>query len=288
VIFARRHWLFHALVTTAFWGVWGALIELPEKAGFPPTLGYATWALTMVPCALWVLRANGWRFERDTRSWASGLLIGLTGAGGQLLLFEALRMGPAFLVFPIVSLYPVLTIVLSVAWLGERARRREWLGIGLALPAIALLSYLPPSDEGPRAADWLLLATLVFAAWGTQAAVLKRAESYMTPQGIFFYMAFGGLLLVPPAVAMTDFARPIEWGWRGPWLAAAIHLLNSLGALTLVYALRDGKAIVVVPMTALAPVLTIVLSLALYERVPAAPPALGMVLAAAALYWMAD
>jgi drug/metabolite transporter (DMT)-like permease len=281
-------WLLYALATTALWGVWGALIELPEKAGFPPTLGYAVWALTMVPCAAVVLRANGWRFERSARAWSWGLLIGFTGAGGQLLLFEALRTGPAFLVFPIVSLYPVLTIALSVAWLKERAQRRQWLGIGLALPAIALLSYVPPADGAARLSAWLPLAGVVFAAWGLQAAALKRAEAFMSPEAIFVYMSLSGLLLVPLAVAMTDFAQPIEWGWRGPWLAALVHLLNSAGALALVYALRHGKAIVVVPMTALAPVLTIVLSLVLYRRLPMAPQAVGLVLATGALYWMAD
>ena len=45
----NRLWLIYSLVTTAFWGVWGALIELPEKAGFPATLSYAVWALTMIP-----------------------------------------------------------------------------------------------------------------------------------------------------------------------------------------------------------------------------------------------
>jgi len=268
--------------------VWGALIELPEKAGFPPTLGYTVWALTMVPCAIAVLRANGWRRERDGRAWASGLFIGLTGAGGQLLLFEALRTGPAYLVFPIVSLYPVLTIGLSVAWLAERAGRRQWIGIGLALPAIALLSYAPPTESPTGAASWLLLAAVVFVAWGLQAVALKRAGAYMSAEGIFFYMSLAGLLLVPLALVQTDFARPIEWGWRGPWLAGLIHLLNSIGALALVYALRYGKAIVVVPMTALAPVVTIVLSLALYQRMPLLPQVLGIVLATAALYLMAE
>ena len=45
-------WLVYAVVTMLFWGVWGAFIERPEKNGFPATLGYAVWALTMVPRAL--------------------------------------------------------------------------------------------------------------------------------------------------------------------------------------------------------------------------------------------
>lgn len=46
-----RSWLTYAIITTIFWGVWGALIEIPEKAGFPATLRYVVWALTMIPCA---------------------------------------------------------------------------------------------------------------------------------------------------------------------------------------------------------------------------------------------
>ena len=34
-----KSWLIFALVTAVFWGVWGAFIEIPEKAGFPATLG---------------------------------------------------------------------------------------------------------------------------------------------------------------------------------------------------------------------------------------------------------
>ena len=64
----RRPWLVFALAATAFWGVWGALIELPEKAGFPATLGYAVWSATMVPCALVALKMSGAGIERDPRS----------------------------------------------------------------------------------------------------------------------------------------------------------------------------------------------------------------------------
>ena len=43
-------------------------------------------------------------------------------------MFEALRRGPAYLVFPIVSLYPMLTVLLSVLVLRERASKRAWFG----------------------------------------------------------------------------------------------------------------------------------------------------------------
>ncbi len=284
----KRAWLVFAGITTLFWGVWGAFMELPEKAGFPATLGYTVWALTMLPCAFVALRIAGWRCEHDRRSILLGCSIGFLGAGGQLVLFQALRSGPAYLVFPIVSLYPVVTVLLSLWLLKERAGRRAWTGIVLSLPAMVLLSWQPPSASGGPALLWLPLAFGVFAAWGVQAYVMKFAHATMRAESIFFYMALTAIALIPLALIMTDFSKPVEWGLRGPYLTAAVQVLNSIGALCLVYALRFGKAIVVVPMTALAPVLTIGLSLVLYHVVPGAVLVSGMVLACVAIYLMAE
>lgn len=284
----QRTWLLYAIATTVLWGIWGALIEVPEKAGFPATLGYSVWALTMIPCAVFALRIVGWKLEYDRRSVLLGACVGLLGAGGQLVLFEALRRGPAYLVFPIVSLYPMLTVLLSVLLLRERASKRAWIGIAVAAPALVLLSYVPPSADGSRGASWLFLCLLVFAAWGIQAYLMKFANETMRAESIFFYMAVTALLLIPGAIVMTDFVKPVNWGLTGAPAAAAIQILNSIGALCLVYAMRYGKAIIVTPMTAMAPVLTIFLSLALYRTFPGPVLIAGMVLASASIYLMAE
>jgi drug/metabolite transporter (DMT)-like permease len=283
----KKPWLVVAVVTTLFWGVWGAFIETPEKAGFPATLGYAVWALTTIPCALVALSLVRWKLEYNARSIFLGSIVGFLGAGGQLILFEALRLGPAYLVFPLISLYPVLTVLLSVAFLKERASRRAWGGIVIALIAMAALSY-QPGNSAAKGWLWIVLALLVFAAWGVQASFMKFSNQTMQAESIFFYMSATGLVLIPIAIWMTDFSQPINWGWKGPYLAAAIQVLNSIGALTLVYAIRYGKAIIVVPMTSLAPVLTTILSLALYRVVPHPIVIAGMVLASLAIYLLAE
>ena len=142
-------WFVYAVVTMLFWGVWGAFIERPEKNGFPATLGYVVWALTMVPCALVALAVIGWAPETDLRSVLLGSAAGLLGAAGQLVLFDALRRGPAYLVFPVVSLSPVVSVFLSLLLLGETASPRAWAGIGLALVAMPLLSYQPRDPKSP-------------------------------------------------------------------------------------------------------------------------------------------
>lgn len=283
-----RPWLIYAIITTTFWGVWGALIELPEKAGFPATLGYVVWALTMIPPALVALKIINWKIERDKKSIILGCIIGLTGAGGQLVLFQALRTGPAYLVFPFISLSPVITIILSYIFLKERASRKGWIGIVLALVAIIFLSYQPLNDTNSSGFLWILLSLVVFAAWGLQAYVMRFANQTMKAESIFFYMMLTGLLLIPFALLMTDFSQEINWGFKGPYLAAVIQILNAIGALTIVYAFRYGKAIIVSPMTnAVAPVITIVLSLIIYQVLPHPVIMVGMVLALVSIFLMA-
>ena len=280
----NKLWLVYAIVTTLTWGIWGALIEIPEKAGFPATLGYSVWALTMIPCALVVLKLTHFKFDFNSKSVIYGLLIGLTGAGGQLILFEALREGPAYIIFPIVSLYPVVTIGLSLWILKERANKRGWVGIVLALIAIFLLSYMKPENMEVKGLLWLGLSILVFVMWGAQGFFMKIANNSMSAESIFTYMAFSGILLIPIALWMTDFSQPINWSFKGPYLAALIQVLNSVGALTLVYAMRYGKAIVVSPMTSLSPMITIVLSLAIYSVMPNPAMIVGFGLALVAIY----
>lgn len=283
-----RPWLIYAIVTTVFWGIWGALIELPQKSGFPATLGYAVWALTMIPPAIVALKIINWKLEFNKRSILLGCLIGLTGAGGQLVLFQALRTGPAYLVFPFISLSPVITIILSYIFLKERASRRGWIGIALALIAIIFLSYQPPNDANSSGYLWIILSLIVFIAWGVQAYIMRFANQTMKAESIFFYMMLTGLILIPFALLMTDFSLEINWGFKGPYLAALIQLLNSIGALTIVYAFRYGKAIIVSPMTnAIAPVITIILSLIIYQVIPHPIIISGMVLALISILLMA-
>jgi len=265
-----QHWLTYALVTTLFWGVWGAFIEIPEKRGFPATLGYAVWALTMIPCAVVALALVGWKLEANPRSIALGAAAGLLGAGGQLALFETLRRGPAYLVFPIVGLSPAVSVVMAVTLLGESTTPRVWTGIVLALVAVPLLSYQPPGGTPvAKGRLWLWLSLAVCLAWGVQAYVLRFANQTMRSEGIFFYMTVSGLLLVPVALGMTDFSQPINYAIDGPGLAAAIQVLNSIGALTLVFAFRYGKAIIVSPLiNAGAPLLTAILAMILASVIP--------------------
>ena len=182
----------------------------------------------------------------------------------------------------------MITILLSYIFLKERASRRGWIGIVLALLAIPLLSYQSPESGTSQGSLWIILSLLVFLAWGFQAYVMRFANQTMKAESIFFYMMITGLLLIPIALWMTNFSQEINWGFKGPWLTALIQVLNAIGALMIVYAFRYGKAMIVSPMTnAVAPVITIIISLILYQVIPHPIIISGMVLALISIFLLA-
>ncbi|GJM29862.1 MAG: membrane protein [Cyclobacteriaceae bacterium] len=265
----EKVWLYFALSTMLLWGVWGAFTEFPEKSGFPTILSYSVWAISMIPCALIALKLADWKLDYDKRSWMLGSLVGLLGSGGTIILFHTLRIGPAYLIFPIIALSPVVTVILSIWFLKERASMKSWIGIVFALIAVPLLSWQGSEDGDNSKYYWLILTLIVFVMWGLQAFFMKFANARMKSESIFFYMMLTGLLFIPVSVYMTDFSQPINWGVSGPFLSFIIQILNAIGALLLVYAFRYGKAVIVSPLVnAGAPLITVVISLVLYSVIP--------------------
>jgi drug/metabolite transporter (DMT)-like permease len=151
------------------------------------------------------------------------------------------------------------------------------------------MSFQKPDNKVVTGYLWFIFAIIAFLAWGIQAFYMKKANLHMKAESIFFYMMLWGLLLIPAAFFMTDWNQKINYAFNGPYLAALISLLNSIGALMLVYAIRYGKLIIVSPLTnAGAPIITVILSLLIYAVIPNPVIITGIVIALIAVYLMAD
>ncbi|PFG34891.1 DMT family transporter [Sanguibacter antarcticus] len=282
VAVARRgaSWIPYAALLVLFWGVWGAFSSLPtSRYGYPDEMIYVVWAFTMLIPAYVAMR--GQTFDRRGIAMRYGLIIGLAGAGGQLLLFKALTMGPAYVIFPIIALSPAITVVMALVALRERVTRLAGVGVVLALVAIVAFS-ISSGDSDISAGSYLVLAVLICIAWGVQAYFMRKAATVgVNDATTFGWMTISALLLVPVAILMMG-GIPGGFPWQAPGLTAITQVLNAVGALFLVMALSRGKASIVAPVTnALAPVLTIVLSLIIYQTLPSAFQGIGIVLALA-------
>jgi drug/metabolite transporter (DMT)-like permease len=274
----RATWIPYAGLLVLFWGVWGAFSSLPtSRYGYPDPMVYVIWSITMLIPAYFSLR--GQKIDRRPIAAVYGLLIGLTGAGGQLVLFKALTIGPAYIIFPIVALSPAITVLMAFAALRERLTALSWIGVALALVAIVLFS-VSSGDSQETSGTYLWLAILVCIAWGVQAYFMRKAAVVgVNDATTFGWMTVSGLLLIPVALIMMG-GLPLSFPWQAPALTAITQLLNAVGALFLVMAMSRGKATIVAPVTnALAPVLTIVLSLIVFQTLPTGFQVAGIVLA---------
>ena len=288
----NKLWLLFILITVVTWGVWGAFSDLQmDKEGIPETVVYILWALTMIPCAIVALIINKGKFLCNGKSALLGCTVGLLGAGGQLVLFKALAIGPAYIIFPFISMSPVVVITLAALFLKEKANHWQIAGIIVALIAILLLSIQTGGDNSPVSGWlWIVLAVLVLFAWGIQGFFMKFANNSMDAESIFVWMAISGLVLIPvawfmdsdPMTAAEYFAQD---GVMVPSLTCfGIQILNAIGALTLVYAYRYGKAVIVSPMEGLSPMVTVLLSLIILSVIPTPLQIAGICCAAFAMY----
>ena len=191
-----RSWIFYAALLILFWGVWGAFSALPSsKYGYPDEMIYSIWALTMIIPAVFALRGQKW--DRRPAATIYGLLIGLTGAGGQLILFQALTMGPAYLIFPIVSISPAITVVMAMVLLRERISPLAVVGLVMALVAIVLFTVTGGESEA-SSGPWLLLAILICIAWGVQAYFMRKTATIGVNEATTFgWMTISGLVPDP-------------------------------------------------------------------------------------------
>ena len=280
----KNTWLLYALVTMITWGIWGAF---SDQTTLPKTLVYVVWALSMIPCALVALANIKFKLDMRSKPALLSMGVGLLGAGGQLVLFLALDYAPAYLVMPMISVAPIVTVLLSTIFLKERVSRLGILGIALAFVALVCFA-LPDSKDGAVTSwIWIVYASMVFIFWGIQAFVMKLANN-STPdaESVFVYMAISAVILIPVALLMGKGEPSLcSFGWGEPLKVFGVQILNAIGAFTLVYANRYGKAMIVAPLAdACAPVIMCVISLILYAAVPTVPQIIGMVAAISCVF----
>ena len=132
-------WYVYTILTVLTWGLWGVFSKLasnyakPKQALLFQTVGVLAFAIV-------VLFMEKFHFEWSAAGFGWAALGGFFAFVGFLTFFAALDQGKASTVVTLSALYPLVTIVLSVAFLHERLTMRQGIGIVLALVASALLA----------------------------------------------------------------------------------------------------------------------------------------------------
>ena len=134
-----KPWLFYSLMTLLCWGLWGVFSKLASNYSRPrQTLIFQ--AVGVVAFALLVLFMEQFQLQRTAPGFWWSAAAGFVNFVGFLFFFAAVQKGKVSTVISLSSLYPVITIALSMLLLHEKITKREGLGIAFAITACWLLA----------------------------------------------------------------------------------------------------------------------------------------------------
>jgi len=212
---------------------------------------------------------------------AGSLFLGLA----QATFFKAMNLGPVGLVSSISSVYPLVTLLVSVALFTVDVSAVQILGIVLVVGGVVVASGL---TDGKSAAKRLgkgpLLALLPVLGWGLGWVFIAQSMEQMNWPGIFLIETIlTPVVLVILAPVIKGSERLAVKDFRAGWLlpavggAALAQLIGQLGVNLGMHKSPDSTA-VVVAISACYPVLTIFLAVRhLKEKIPLAPLIGGIV-----------
>ena len=131
-------WIVYALVSVALWGGWAffgklslrhsSWVQVSFTYGIVTVLLFG--ALLLAPARRSFAGANGWALAGSA----------LCGALGLATFYLALDRGKASTVVPFISVYPLITTALAVAFLNETLTALQMVGIGCAIGGVVLIS----------------------------------------------------------------------------------------------------------------------------------------------------
>ncbi|GAB1542319.1 EamA family transporter [Scytonema sp. NUACC21] len=134
-MFPTNNWLFFTLSSLALYGLWGFFSKLATNYIEPKTaLVYEVIGAVLVGLVL--LSSQSVRIQADAWGIFYGILVGVSGTLATFCFFIALTKGSSSITLPLTSLYPIVTILLSVFLLQESLSLKQGIGILLALVAL--------------------------------------------------------------------------------------------------------------------------------------------------------
>lgn len=187
---------------------------------------------------------------------ALGLVNGVLYLAGFVLLQYNIRRNGVVLSSTFIKLGLLVSMVVSVAFFGERPGARQWLGFGLAVAAIVLMNFRPGEGKAGSALSLLLL----LLAGGGGDAMSKVFEELGNPTlsdhfllGTF--LAAFALCALP--ICLGRASKPGKWEFL---FGLLVGIPNFFSAKFLLGALGDLAAVIVYPVYSVATILTVTLA----------------------------
>lgn len=272
-------WLFWTAAAVMSWGVWAVLAKV-LGGGLTGTQSQVLSTIGTVPVILILARSRDLTIRRGGRrgiyfALAAGIVSGL----GNVPYYDLYgRGGTAATAVSLTALYPLVTIFLAAALLGERVNRIQTAGLVLALAAIYLFNV---SEEGGLLSGWLAYAFLPLVMWGVAGFLSKLATNYLSG-GLAALLVLVGFLVANVALAATvpwpGEVTPRTWA-----LVASLGFFLAFGNFAVVKAYAGGKASVITPLAGLYPLVSVPIAVLVFDETVGARTAVGIACAVVAV-----
>ena len=105
---------------------------------------------------------------------------------------------------------------------------------------------------------WIIPVCITFVLWGIQGFVAKLTTQYINPMSALLYSIVGMFIVGIVVLYLLNFSP--QFHVKGIALAVFMGTLGILGALGMLYAMRQGKVSVVTVISALYPMVSILLA----------------------------
>ncbi|MCY7353038.1 MAG: DMT family transporter [Cytophagaceae bacterium] len=280
-----KSWIYFSIAAALFWGVWGVVAKFISEAVNPYTnhVLFTVGMLVTLPFILGKIRNQ--TPNRAGILW--GILAGVFAVIGNISVFKAFTLGGlAAIVIPVTNLYPLVTIVFALLVFKEKLNGLNFVGILLAIPAVAMLSGQSLLFENPAEfvrniglSPWLLYSFGALFFWGIFSATQKITTNHISAEWAYAAFIVSSVLLSVGFVAFgqVDFT----FSKTTFWLGSLAGTLNGLGVLCSFAAYKaEGKASQVTTIAgALQPVFTIVLAILFLSEKIALLEVLGIAIA---------
>ena len=250
-----------ALSGALLWGAGDFLGGIASRRLAVLTVLAVSQAVGLAGVALWVWLAGEPFPGLGELAPAAG--AGVAGAVGLAALYRGLSVGAMGVVAPISAASPIVPLAVDAAR-GITPSALQWLGVALVLAGIAALSWEPASVDGRRLAAGAGLAVVAALGFGLFVVGIDAGSDESAPWAVVAARSASVAIAVAAALLSSTSLRAPR---RLLLLLVGVGVFDTGANVCVAFATTYGSAGVVAVLSALYPVVTVVLArLVLAER----------------------
>ncbi|HKX47661.1 MAG TPA: DMT family transporter [Gaiellaceae bacterium] len=263
-----------ALGAAACWGVGDFLGGLAARRMAVIAVLAISQAIGLVGVLVWVVVAE--EAFPGVVELLPAVAAGVAGLIGLAALYRGLAVGAMGIVAPISAASPVVGLSADAVQ-GTFPATLQWLGIALVLTGIATLSREPSSDGGGgRIASGVGLALVAALGFGLFVVGLDAGSDESAAWAVVVARATSVSIAVVVALVLSTSLRPP----RGTWpLLVGIGVGDTLANVLVAVASTHGSVGIVAVLSALYPIVTVLLARLFLEERLTTPKRVGGVVA---------